>query len=149
MKLNVLCGLSNLPIFYEDRIVMIMLIKDNKKYVPLSLPIYGIYNNGIEKIENIEYIKEYFEFLKLNIDINKINEKSIRGIKVDNKPIKLFYAKRKYFDLLIDSEKSLNIFNDNFCYYKLNKFINDKYMNEYEKLKIFDCLLSISNKKYA
>lgn len=95
---NATCGISDLPIFYGEEVVLYIIEKSSKAngnglgfcysddiYEPISPPIYGNYNDygGIENINKSEsFIFEYLKSIKY-----KVNEKKAkRDYLVDKQP---------------------------------------------------------------
>jgi hypothetical protein len=89
---NETCSISNLPILYGEEVVLIPLISNNillngescyitDAYTPLSLPIYGKYND-YGGVEDAKTIKENEEFL-LNLNFYEFSDNSCNALSKD------------------------------------------------------------------
>ena len=104
------CTISNLPIKYEDKIIIfpLMLIKPNineftyninDKYCPFSIPIIGRYNDygGIENVENEKEVISFLKTLKFFIK----NEDDFDEIE--------FYTSEEFFDTILEQNLYIQI----------------------------------------
>ena len=166
------CSISNLPIAYKDKIVIIplMLISDdikgldgllydvNDKYCSFCVPVIGSYNDygGIEEIENEDFILSILNNYKFVIENEK--EEVLETLK----PIT---SVEDFFDIILEKNLSVEIYKKRYkvnyiiCHYDLfvslikevsNRFVNFKRETTYRILlkdKIEKFVLVASNRE--
>ena len=104
------CAITNLPIYYKDKIVVILLESNNEKYeefgqpyVFASLPIFCTYDDyhyiyDVQRNDNVELLEQFYN-------------KSIANIVEDRNELKLYILQSAYDAMLV---KHCELYSDYF-----------------------------------